>query len=155
MVDANGSEEGLGPPLERREADLIWHAPAEGLSGTLVFVLLMDAALVLLLFLSGLILLAFTVLGTLVLLVVFALLSAAHLIGPGGITIQRPFGARSEPWSAFVGWRRHGSNFELVYADDLDEPPLVLHKGQHSDDVIKWLDYYLDELPEEIITADG
>ena len=71
MVDANGSEEGLGPPLERREADLIWHAPAEGLSGTLVFVLLMNAALVLLLFLSGLILLAFTVLGTLVLLVVF------------------------------------------------------------------------------------
>ena len=154
MADANGNEQEISPPLERREADLIWHAPAEGLSGTLIFVLFMDAGLVVLLLLSNMILLAFAVLGTLILLMTFGLLSVAHLIGPGGITIQRPFGATSEPWSAFAGWRRYGKDIQLAYADVGDKPPLLLHKGQHADEVVKWLDYYLDKLPQEILSPD-
>lgn len=155
MADANDSEQKTSPPLRRREADLLWHAPAEGLSGTLILVLFLDAVFVVVLLMSKLILLAFAVVGTLVLLVIFGLLSAAHLIGPGGITIQRPFSTKAQPWSAFAGWRQHGPNIELVYVDFTDERPLVVHPGQRPDEVIKWLDYYLDELPEEIISADG
>jgi len=155
MADANGTEQNVGPPLQRREADLIWYAPAEGLSGTFIFVLFMDAALLVILLMSKMILLAFTVLGTLVLLVIFGQLSVAHLIGPGGLTIQRPFGTAAQPWSAFAGWRLHGADIQLVFEGITDKPPLLLHKGQHADDVIKWLDYYLDELPEETIPADG
>jgi len=155
MADANGTEHNVGPPLQRREADLIWHAPAAGLSGRLLFLLFMYAALLVVLLMSKMVLLAFTVLGTLVLLVIFSQMSAAHLIGPCGLTIQRPFGAVAQPWSAFAGWRRHGADIQLVFEGITDKPPLLLHKGQHADDVIKWLDYYLDELPEETIPADG
>lgn len=154
MADANGNEQEIGPPLEQREADLIWHAPAEGLSGTLIFVLFMNAGLVVFLLMSDMILLAFTVLATLAILVVFGLLNAAHLIGPGGITIQRPFGTEAQPWSAFSGWRRYGKDIHLVYADTSGKPPLLLHQGQHADEIARWLDYYLDELPREILAPD-
>jgi len=124
------------------------------LSGALIFVLVLNGALVILLLVSKMVLLAFAVVATLVLLVIFGMLSAAHLIGPGGITIQRPFHTVSKPWSAFAGWRRNGKDIQLVYVDINAEEPFALHPGQRPDEVMRWLDEYLDELPLEIIPVD-
>ena len=148
MTDADKVQEVLKPPLSAEEADIIWYAPAGGLSTSLLLVLFMDLAIVVALVSNGMILLGVALLATLGLLVGFSLLNAAHLLGPGGITIQRPFGTESRRWDLFSGWRVDGSDLRLEYAQPHEGRHLVLHTRDNTDEVIEGVDKYLPRLPE-------
>lgn len=149
MSDAHGIDPALRPPLSDSESDLIWYAPATGLSGALLFVLFMDLGIVLLLIRSGLLLLGVALLVALGVLVVFSLVRAAHLLGPGGITVQRPFATEGHTWSEFSAFERKGDLLILHYADGSARRPLQLHTGGAAERVAEALTKYLPQLPAE------
>jgi len=149
MTDARGTQTDLGPPLSEAEAELIWYAPASGLSTALLMVLFLDLGIVMVLIASQMLLLAVAVLVALGLLVIFSLLSAAHLLGPGGITVQRPFGTESHPWSDFASWRRSGELIILHYAEHPKAQPLRIHTRTDGDKVVKCMSKYLPPTPDQ------
>lgn len=149
MSDANRIDQALKPPLTASETDLIWYAPAGGLSGALLMVLFLDLGIVLVLVGSRLFMLAAALLVTLALLVVFSLINAAHLLGPGGITVQRPFGTESHSWADFGHFQRSGQLITIHYADPNRAQPLRVHTRDQIEEVAKALSKYLPETPAE------
>ena len=149
MNDPGNGRVELEPPLSAEEADLIWYAPAGGLSTSLLLVLFMDLGIVVLLVVSKLFLLAVALLTALALLLSFSLVNAAHLVGPGGVTIQRPFGTETHSWSEFRGWRRRNDNVLLFYADEERGQPLLLQTRGDVEPLAETLSKYLAELPAD------
>lgn len=147
MADTNEVQFEMGPPLSEAEAELIWYAPAGGLSTALIAVLFMDLAIVIVLLISQMFLLAVALLLTIAMLVGFSLVNAAYLLGPGGVTVQRPFGTQSHVWSDFRGWRPDGSVAALQRVQPEDAPPLRLHTRDDLEALTKVLPRYLPELP--------
>ncbi len=148
MADDSVVAVDVPPPLTEREADFAWFAPATGLTTALILVLFMDLGIVVLLLLGKMYLTGLALLGALGLLAGFSLLNAAHLVGPGGVTVQRPFGTESYRWLEFSGWERERDELVLAYAQTPDAPPLKLQTGKEPDKVFEWVEKCFEDLLE-------
>jgi len=153
--DELGTE--LGPPMVPGEADLVWHAPAIGISTELGVVLLLYLALAVILVASKMAVLAMVLLFALATLLAFGLLSAAHMIGPGGVTVLKPFGTEAHAWEDFSGWRISGGAIYLDYASGDSPGSLRLGVTGDTGAIIEQIALYLSQQPftDPVQQADG